>query len=152
TYDSSSPPWYSAVTPGAEKPGAASPLGRRRAGRSELRNRRRRGVASSSWPRDRNRRLTVPGVPEVGALEQALSDVRVVDLSHHIAGPFCTKLLADYGAEVIKVEPPWGEVARRAGPFPNDEPHPEQSGLFLHLNTNKRGVTLNLKTAAGLAI
>src|SRR5437762_2163988 len=85
-------------------------------------------------------------------MEQALSGVRVVDLTHHIAGPFCTKMLADYGAEVIKVEPPWGEVARRLGPFPRDEPHPEKSGLFLHLNPNKRAVTLNLKTEGGLSI
>ncbi len=83
-------------------------------------------------------------------MEQALSDVRVLDLTHHIAGPYCTKLLADYGADVVKVErPDGGDPARAFGPFPNDEPHPEKSGLFLHVNTNKRGVTLNLKSEAG---
>src|SRR5216684_4224883 len=46
----------------------------------------------------------------------ALSDVRVVDLTHYIAGPYATKLLADMGADVIKVEPPWGEGGRRLGP------------------------------------
>jgi crotonobetainyl-CoA:carnitine CoA-transferase CaiB-like acyl-CoA transferase len=82
--------------------------------------------------------------------ETALADLRVLDLTHHIAGPYCTKLLADYGADVIKIErPDGGDPARRYGPFPHDEPHPEKSALFLHLNTNKRGITLNLKTSAG---
>ncbi len=86
-------------------------------------------------------------------MEQALSDVRVLDLTHHIAGPYCTKLLADYGADVVKVERPGGgDPARAFGPFLNDEPHPEKSGLFLHVNTNKRGVTLNLKSEAGKKI
>ena len=81
--------------------------------------------------------------------DQALSDVRVLDFTHYIAGPYCTKLLADYGADVLKIErPDGGDGARRLGPFPNDEPHPEKSGQFLHLNTNKRGLTLNLKTEA----
>lgn len=83
---------------------------------------------------------------------QALEGVRVLDLTHHIAGPFCTKQFADYGAEVIKVEPPWGEISRRLGPFAGDEPHPEKCGLFLHLNTNKLGITLNLKTRTGIEI
>ena len=82
--------------------------------------------------------------------EQALSDVKVLDLTWHIAGPYCTKLLADYGAEVIKVEKPGGgDPARGIGPFFEDDPHPEKSGLFLHLNTNKKGITLNLKSATG---
>jgi len=85
--------------------------------------------------------------------DQALSDVKVVDLSHYIAGPFCTKMLADFGAEVIKIEKPGeGDGARRIGPFPQDIPHPEKSGLFLHLNTNKKGITLNLKTKAGVRL
>jgi len=83
--------------------------------------------------------------------EQALSDVKVLDLTWHIAGPYCTKLLADQGADAIKVERPGqGDPARGMGPFPGDCPHPEKSGLFLHLNTNKRGITLNLKEPAGL--
>jgi len=85
--------------------------------------------------------------------DQALSGVKVVDLSWHIAGPYCTKLLADYGAEVIKVErPDVGDPARRMGPFFHDDPHPEKSGLFLHLNTSKKGITLNLKTSTGRKI
>ena len=85
--------------------------------------------------------------------EQALSDVKVLDLTWHIAGPYCTKLLADYGAEVIKVEKPAeGDPTRRMAPFFKDDPHPEKSGLFLHLNTSKKGITLNLKSATGKKI
>ncbi|MFQ5872353.1 MAG: CaiB/BaiF CoA transferase family protein [Dehalococcoidia bacterium] len=86
---------------------------------------------------------------EEPAPPQALSGIRVIDLSQNIAGPFCTKLLADYGADVVKVEPLGGDAARRMGPFYKDQPHPEHSGLFMHLNTNKRGVTLNLDSATG---
>ena len=83
----------------------------------------------------------------------ALEGVKVVDLSHHIAGPYCTKLLADYGAEVVKIErPDGGDPARRMSPFFHDDPHPEKSGLFLHLNTNKKSITLNLKTELGKKI
>jgi len=85
--------------------------------------------------------------------EQALAGLKVLDVTHYIAGPFCTKLLADYGADVIKVEKPGeGDGARRMGPFPRDIPDPEKSGLFLYLNTNKRGITLNLKTRTGAEI
>ncbi len=85
--------------------------------------------------------------------DQALSDMRVIDLTHYIAGPVCTKFLADYGADVIKVERPGvGDGARNMGPFYHDEPHPEKSGLFLYLNTNKRGITLNLKSKLGKEI
>jgi crotonobetainyl-CoA:carnitine CoA-transferase CaiB-like acyl-CoA transferase len=81
---------------------------------------------------------------------QALSDVKVLDLTWYISGPYCTKLLADYGADVIKVEKPGeGDPARRMGPFFQDDPHPEKSGLFLYLNNNKKGITLNLKSEWG---
>jgi len=86
-------------------------------------------------------------------LKQPLNNLKVLDLTHYIAGPYCTKLLADYGAEVIKIEKPGqGDGSRKMGPFPDDRPHPEKSGLFLHLNTNKKGVTLNLKTMSGVKI
>ncbi len=81
----------------------------------------------------------------------ALSDVRVVDLTHYIAGPYATKLLADIGAEVIKVEPPRGEGGRQMGPH-RDGANPgsqDRGGLFAFLNLNKRGVTLNLKHDRG---
>ena len=82
--------------------------------------------------------------------DQALSHIRVLDFTQHLAGPYCTKLMADQGADVIKVERPGiGDVARRLGPFPGDAPHPEKSGLFLHLNTNKRGITLDLAGGPG---
>ncbi|MDO8673460.1 MAG: CoA transferase [Dehalococcoidia bacterium] len=85
--------------------------------------------------------------------EQALSGVKVIDLTHYISGPYCTKMLADYGADSIKVEKPGdGDGARKLGPFLKDEPHPEKSGFFAYLNTNKRGMTLNLKTETGKAI
>jgi crotonobetainyl-CoA:carnitine CoA-transferase CaiB-like acyl-CoA transferase len=70
-----------------------------------------------------------------------------------VAGPYCGKLLADLGAEVIKIEKPGaGDQARRRGPFPNDVPDQEASGLFLYLNTNKLGITLDVKTCSGRAI
>ncbi len=81
---------------------------------------------------------------------QALTGIRVLDLTHRIAGPHCTKLLADFGADVIKIErPASGDPARRMGPFYHDLPHNETSALFLHLNTNKRSLTLDLKSAEG---
>jgi len=85
--------------------------------------------------------------------EQALAGIKVLDLTHYIAGPYCTKLLADYGAEVTKIERPnTGDGARRMGPFFGNDPHPEKSGLFLYLNTNKLGITLNLKSETGVKI
>lgn len=82
-----------------------------------------------------------------------LAGVRVVDFSHHVAGPYCTRLLAEYGADVIKVERPGtGDPSRQAGPFVRDEPHFEGSLLHLHLNVAKRSVTLNLKSGEGREI
>ncbi len=84
--------------------------------------------------------------------DRALSGVRVVDISQGIAGPYATKLLADSGALVTKVEPPGGDYARRLGPFPDDIPDPEMSGLYLHLNTSKRSMTLDVSVAAGQGV
>ncbi|MEE3141112.1 MAG: CoA transferase, partial [Chloroflexota bacterium] len=81
--------------------------------------------------------------------DRALDGVKVLDLTHHIAGPWCTKLLADYGADVLKVERPEGDPARSMPPFYHDEVNQEKSLLFLYLNTCKRGITLNLKTLQG---
>src|SRR5262245_33919918 len=82
-----------------------------------------------------------------------LGDIRVLDLSQEVAGPFCTKLLAGLGAEVIKVEPPGtGDVTRRMGPFVYDTPNAEQSAAFLYLNTGKKSVTLDLQSQTGLYI
>ena len=75
----------------------------------------------------------------------ALSDLRIIDLSTNVTGPFCTKLFADYGADVVKVESTDGvDEARTIGPFSSEDENPEASGMFLYLNTNKRSVTLNL--------
>lgn len=81
-----------------------------------------------------------------------LPGLRVVEVAQGVSGPLAGKYYAALGAEVLKVEPPAGDWARRAGPFPGDEPHPEKSGLFLYLNTGKQGITLNLDTATGCAI
>jgi CoA:oxalate CoA-transferase len=84
---------------------------------------------------------------------QTLGDVCVLDLSEDIAGPFCSKLLAGLGAEVIKVERPHsGDVSRRAGPSLGATPHPEQSALFLYLNTGKKSITLDVASQTGSAI
>src|SRR5262249_37080900 len=78
-----------------------------------------------------------------------LSGLRVVECGEGIAAAFGAKLMADLGADVIKVEAPAGDVLRRRGPFaPGAQPDPEKSGLFLYLNANKRGVTLDT-TAPG---
>jgi crotonobetainyl-CoA:carnitine CoA-transferase CaiB-like acyl-CoA transferase len=85
--------------------------------------------------------------------QQALSGVKVLEFSDFISGPYCGKLLSNMGAQVIKVEKPGlGDKARRSGPFPQNLPHPEKSGLFLFLNTNKSGITLNVASADGLKI
>jgi len=82
--------------------------------------------------------------------EKALQGVRVLEFAQLVSGPYCAKLLADLGAEVVKIEEPLiGDEARRRAPFLDDVPHPERSGLFLHLNTNKRAITLNIRTATG---
>ena len=82
--------------------------------------------------------------------EQALGHLKVLELCSLVCGPYCTKLLADLGAEVIKVERPGvGDEARRRGPFLGDTPHPERSGLFLYVNTNKLGITLDVTTSSG---
>lgn len=81
----------------------------------------------------------------------ALAGIKVLDFGQMVSGPFCAKLFGDFGADVIKVEPPAGDAARRAGPFPGDIAHPEKSGLFFVNNTNKRGVTCDVTTADGRA-
>ena len=84
--------------------------------------------------------------------EGSLHGIRVIEIAQGVSGPYCGKLLAGLGAEVIKVEPPSGDTARREGPFPNDVPDVERSGLFLHLNTGKRSCTLNLACKDGQSL
>lgn len=82
-----------------------------------------------------------------------LDDVFVLEWCSLACGPFCGKWLAESGADVVKIEPPGtGDVARQRGPFPQDQPDPESSGLFLALNTNKRSITLDPNTADGITI
>ena len=76
--------------------------------------------------------------------------MRVLELGTFVSAPFCGKLFAGYGAEVIKVEPPGGDLARAHGPFKDGVPNPETSALFLYLNTGKKSVELDLRTPAGL--
>ena len=87
-----------------------------------------------------------------------LDGIRVLELGGGVAAPFCAKLLADYGADVVKIEAAaagdsaGGDAARNAGPFVGDDPHPDKSIPFLYLNTNKRGVTLNIGSDAGRSL
>ncbi len=78
-----------------------------------------------------------------------LDGVRVLDLGQRISAPYCARTLANMSAEVVKVESPDGDEARRMGPFPDDSADPEQSGVFLALNVNKLGITLDLTTDEG---
>ena len=76
-----------------------------------------------------------------------LKGVTVLELGGHTSAPFCSRLLADYGAQVIKIEPPGaGDPCRRKGPFAGDDPHLDKSLPFLYLNTNKRGISLDVST------
>ncbi len=77
-----------------------------------------------------------------------LSGLRVLELADE-KGQFCGKLMADLGADVIKIEPTGGESTRKVGPFLDDIPHRERSLSFWHYNTSKRGITLNLETEDG---
>lgn len=78
-----------------------------------------------------------------------LQGITVVEHGHSVSAPYCARLLGDAGAQVVKVEPPQGDPSRRMGPFPNDVPHGERSGLFHYLNTGKLGITLDLGIALG---
>lgn len=86
-------------------------------------------------------------------MEGALSNLRALELSQFLAAPFCGKLLAGAGADVIKVEPPaTGEPSRAMGPFKDDVPHPETGAAHLFLNTGKRSITLDPATETGRSL
>jgi crotonobetainyl-CoA:carnitine CoA-transferase CaiB-like acyl-CoA transferase len=87
-------------------------------------------------------------VSDAQPLPGPLAGLRVLELADE-KGQFCGKLLADLGADVVKIEPPGGEPSRHVGPFLDDIPHPERSLSFWYYNTSKRGITLNPKTADG---
>ena len=79
-------------------------------------------------------------------MTHALEGIRVVDLTQRVAGPYCSKLMALQGAEVVKIEPPGtGDAMRAMGPFVGGDPHPEKSVPFLYLNTGKKSVTLDVE-------
>ncbi|MFV2064258.1 MAG: CaiB/BaiF CoA transferase family protein [Chloroflexota bacterium] len=90
-------------------------------------------------------------------LDGPLAGVLVTDLSTVLAGPYCTMLLADLGADVVKVEPPEGDPTRRygppyAGPTDDETGYPGESGYYLSTNRNKRGIRLDLHTADGRGV
>ena len=80
-----------------------------------------------------------------------LNGVRVLDLSRMLSGPYCTMMLADHGAEVIKIESGTGDTSRANGPFRDDDPDHLWAGYFVSLNRSKKSVTLDLKTPDGKA-
>ena len=83
----------------------------------------------------------------------ALDGLKVLEFARFVSGPYCSKLLADMGAEVIKIELPLvGDCARRREPFLDDIPGPERSGFFLFYNTSKLGITLDSETDTGREI
>lgn len=80
----------------------------------------------------------------------ALAGIRVLDLTQALAGPFCTQILADHGADVVKIEPPVsGDMARLSGPYHSDDRQKTESGYFHSINRNKRSVVIDLKTPDG---
>jgi crotonobetainyl-CoA:carnitine CoA-transferase CaiB-like acyl-CoA transferase len=81
--------------------------------------------------------MTVPTGP--------LNDIRIIDFTQALAGPFCTMLLADLGADVIKVEPPRGDLTRGMPPFPDDRDACDYGGYFASINRNKRSIALDLR-------
>ncbi|MEA2102097.1 MAG: CoA transferase, partial [Thermodesulfobacteriota bacterium] len=85
--------------------------------------------------------------------KQPLEDLKVLDLTNHIAGSYCTKLFADYGASVLKIEKPGrGCLTRSMYPYAGDDPDPDKSLYHLYLNANKKSLALNLKYASGQKI
>lgn len=82
----------------------------------------------------------------------SLKGLRVLDLTHALAGPFCSQVLADHGADVIKIEPIEGDFFRRIGPFRDDDTERHFGGLFQSCNRNKRSIAVNLKDPQGQAL
>jgi crotonobetainyl-CoA:carnitine CoA-transferase CaiB-like acyl-CoA transferase len=79
----------------------------------------------------------------------ALRGLRIIDLTHALAGPFCTQVLADHGADVIKVEPLEGDFFRNIGPYAKDDQQRHFGGLFQACNRNKRSIAIDLKRQEG---
>ncbi|MGL5838334.1 MAG: CaiB/BaiF CoA transferase family protein [Sphingorhabdus sp.] len=81
-----------------------------------------------------------------------LQGLRILDLTTAFAGPFCTQVFADHGADIVKIEPPGGDATRRAGPWHKTDTEKRHSGYFHSVNRNKRGMVLDLKSEAGKAV
>ncbi len=92
---------------------------------------------------------TDPAITQPDLGPPLLEGVRVVELAEEVAGPFAAKLLADAGAETVKVETPVGDMARRMAPFAEPSPHRETSTTWLAYNTSKHSVVLDLESSAG---
>ena len=82
-------------------------------------------------------------------MAQPLKGLRVLELGTFVSAPYCGKLFAGYGAEVIKIEPPGGDISRAHGPFKDEVPNPETSALFLYLNTGKKSVVVDVGSPSG---
>ena len=78
-----------------------------------------------------------------------LSGLKVLDLSRMLSGPYCTMMLADHGAEVIKIESPTGDTSRKTGPFKIEDYEKKWSGYFVSLNRNKKSIVIDLKSEDG---
>ncbi len=86
-------------------------------------------------------------------MHKTLEGIKVIELAQHISGPYSGMLLSGLGAQVTKVEEPGvGDISRRCGPFPDNKPHPDRSGLFIYLNRNKQGITLHFRKPTGRQI
>lgn len=86
------------------------------------------------------------------AAEGALAGIKILDLTMVLAGPYSTMLLADHGADVVKIEPLTGDMTRRIAPFPEDDVERAYGGYFQSINRNKRSIALDLKSPAGKAV
>ena len=101
--------------------------------------------------RQRDPRVS-PAMKRMNHQRGALSDLRIVDLTQMLAGPICTQMLADHGAEVIKVESLAGDGIRSSGPFRPDDAEHAFGGYFQSVNRNKSSIVLDLKQEEGKAI
>ena len=95
--------------------------------------------------------MTLPDEQSNSGPSQPLSGYRVLDLAGPM-GVYCGKLMSDMGADVIKVEPPGGDPTRDVGPFVGGQPGVGRSLYWLHFNTNKRSVTLDIRSSEGAAL
>lgn len=110
-------------------------------------------VASVNQPRPPMLYCPQPPTPDERHSMLPLDGIRVIDLSQGVPGPFCARLMADQGADVIRVESPsTGDPARRLAPFPGLVPQSEASGTYQYVNLGKRGISLNLNSESGRRI